>query len=611
MMTLTTMMLCCLTWQRFERRYGLLRPHPGGVEISPNFQCPGAGVRRPSICWRIQAERKTQQIILPAGTKNGEGDCGLGASLFIRPRRGGGLSSAKWTVVPCGECSRSFAIASASPLIFFPPSGIGCGFAFSIFYEDHLGFAIFEERCLFGKSGWGDPTVSLPSSPVDWGPRGPKSWWKQWLQTLRRARVAWAGQFVGRRRHCCNRLWKNRLERGQRRALVRLSCCEVLLLAPRSSRRRKRSHLHATSTLSQQIKNGMDHPDGSLANSQRFAPGFLRGGANKNERLLDGLRELLAKCDSLTDTNDETDSEGDDLFAALQTLVQNRPNNLLQELRSLVSRFSRRDVGKGGKSSKGSFVANQPPLVPLKGEGKSKGNGKEAPVPSVPGKGKGKARTKTLPLPFSQPKLRTLSLLKLTHGLKLPAKAKRPKNLRPRCKSRAGHVVPIGRLLSSPRLKNWPLRPKLVMIRLLPCPTMPKMLRSCGPCWLRKKTLMLCLCSSTRHKKDLPRRQKNSSGSGPNFFHCRCISAMASGLRSGMCYVVALELLRQKSLVSKSPCPTRPKLTQLWCEQRPVKVLSTHGMSSRRMLASTFGLRLWIAKACKMRISATLGDGKW
>ena len=55
----------------------------------------------------------------------------------------------------------------------------------------------------------------------------------------------------------------------------------------------------------------------------------------RNEKLLAGLTQLLAHID--TDDSVEHENEEDDIVAALECLIQNRPRNLLQELKSLAA----------------------------------------------------------------------------------------------------------------------------------------------------------------------------------------------------------------------------------------------------------------------------------
>lgn len=74
---------------------------------------------------------------------------------------------------------------------------------------------------------------------------------------------------------------------------------------------------------------------------------------SQSERFLDGLKCLLAEVEQESDVITESDPNGDALFSALQELVSNRPKNLLQDLKSLVSRFSRRLAAPGCHARKG------------------------------------------------------------------------------------------------------------------------------------------------------------------------------------------------------------------------------------------------------------------
>eukprot|EP00435_Cladocopium_sp_Y103_P014573 s2085_g3.t1 len=88
------------------------------------------------------------------------------------------------------------------------------------------------------------------------------------------------------------------------------------------------------------------------------------GGSSKSDQLLAGLKDLLAAVEAAEEPTDDHDDDSDALFSCLQRLVNERPNNLLQELRSLVTRFSKRSTGKGekgatkGKSGKGTNLSS-------------------------------------------------------------------------------------------------------------------------------------------------------------------------------------------------------------------------------------------------------------
>ena len=246
---------------------------------------------------------------------------------------------------------------------------------FCIFYGECQSFDYFTEYLFHGSGICSVPAVDLPSSPVD---RGPKSMWKRWLRVLQHERTIWAAHFVGRRRYGGNRLFLNRLRRGRRSALVRLALSDFVFLARRS----RRSH-----TCFEDVSMRQEHDS-----KVRMTPGFLRGGASRSDRLLAGLKDLLAECDK--DDQQEAESDGDDsLFFALKAMVQERPKNLLQELKSLVSQFSRKSFDRTEKgTAKGLGKSDSSPAP--KGDGKSKGKGKSAPGPSVSGKQKGDEKGK-------------------------------------------------------------------------------------------------------------------------------------------------------------------------------------------------------------------------
>lgn len=81
--------------------------------------------------------------------------------------------------------------------------------------------------------------------------------------------------------------------------------------------------------------------------AERLPPGFLRGGGtSKSDRLLAGLKDVLAAVEKAEEPADEHVDDSDALFSCLQRLVNERPTNLLQELRSLVTRFSKKAMVK-------------------------------------------------------------------------------------------------------------------------------------------------------------------------------------------------------------------------------------------------------------------------
>jgi len=57
------------------------------------------------------------------------------------------------------------------------------------------------------------------------------------------------------------------------------------------------------------------------------SPGLLCGAVSQSERLLDGLKCLLAEVEQESDVITESDQNGDALFSALQDLVSNRPKS--------------------------------------------------------------------------------------------------------------------------------------------------------------------------------------------------------------------------------------------------------------------------------------------
>ncbi|CAJ1407776.1 unnamed protein product [Effrenium voratum] len=120
------------------------------------------------------------------------------------------------------------------------------------------------------------------------------------------------------------------------------------------------------------------------SDGQGFGPEFrtLRGGAqSKQEKLLAGLAALISSCqeEEEQEAPRRPPSEEDGLFEALRSLVERRPSNLLQELKSLVQKFSR---GQRTVTAEG-----QQALAKSKGKGKGAG---------APAKGGG-------PKPVTQP----------------------------------------------------------------------------------------------------------------------------------------------------------------------------------------------------------------
>ena len=70
-------------------------------------------------------------------------------------------------------------------------------------------------------------------------------------------------------------------------------------------------------------------------------PSFRGGGVDKSSKLLEGLTKLLSSFESVEE-EDSFDTEADQaLLVELQRLISRKPRNLLQELKSLVSRFTR------------------------------------------------------------------------------------------------------------------------------------------------------------------------------------------------------------------------------------------------------------------------------
>ena len=93
----------------------------------------------------------------------------------------------------------------------------------------------------------------------------------------------------------------------------------------------------------------------------------------RNDKLLEGLTQLLAHID--TDDPVEHENEEDDIVAALECLIQNRPRNLLQELKSLVRRFSRPSATTQN-ASYADIARRNVTIDTGKGKGHSKGHGK-------------------------------------------------------------------------------------------------------------------------------------------------------------------------------------------------------------------------------------------
>jgi len=71
-------------------------------------------------------------------------------------------------------------------------------------------------------------------------------------------------------------------------------------------------------------------------------PSFRGGGVDKSSKLLEGLTKLLSSFESVEEEDSfDTDEADQALLVELQRLISRKPRNLLQELKSLVSRFTR------------------------------------------------------------------------------------------------------------------------------------------------------------------------------------------------------------------------------------------------------------------------------
>ena len=118
---------------------------------------------------------------------------------------------------------------------------------------------------------------------------------------------------------------------------------------------------------------GSAAPTPSLPCCRGGAGGAGTTARKRNEKLLEGLTQLLAHID----TNDpvEHENEEDDIVAALECLIQNRPRNLLQELKSLVQRFSR-PPATSQSVSYADIARRNVTINTGKGKGQGKGHGK-------------------------------------------------------------------------------------------------------------------------------------------------------------------------------------------------------------------------------------------
>ena len=112
---------------------------------------------------------------------------------------------------------------------------------------------------------------------------------------------------------------------------------------------------------------------------------------------MDGLKCLLAEVEQESDVITESDPNGDALFSALQDLVSNRPKNLLQELKGLVSRFSRRLAAPEAVTPEKGFSkgSNATLSDSSKGTGKKKRNPENTESRALQTKGKGKGKGKS------------------------------------------------------------------------------------------------------------------------------------------------------------------------------------------------------------------------
>ena len=133
----------------------------------------------------------------------------------------------------------------------------------------------------------------------------------------------------------------------------------------------------------------------------------FRGGAcaaavtskKRSNMLLQGLTKLLENCTDLSNDADEDEDEDDDLFHELARLINSRPKNILQELKSLVHRFSTPPVTNTPRSFAKVVRGSVPQKhVATKGYGKGAANQPQQNewtfVQRKHGKGKGKTMNK-------------------------------------------------------------------------------------------------------------------------------------------------------------------------------------------------------------------------
>ena len=201
------------------------------------------------------------------------------------------------------------------------------------------------------------PTHDVVSSAVS-----SRRMWKQWIRQLQGLRVTWSARVIGRARVPAARRFKHRLKQGEKLAFSQFACMQVLAL---QSRKGTKARCRILTGESGQGQGGGGVPS-------------LRGGAqSKTDRILQGLALLLQGVDDEVETS-EPDEQYEALYAELESMVKRRPTNILQELKSLVRKFS----GDSGSSAKETALG--------KGKGSKGDVGKAGPPPNIKGKGKGK-----------------------------------------------------------------------------------------------------------------------------------------------------------------------------------------------------------------------------
>lgn len=280
---------------------------------------------------------------------------------------------------------------------------------------------------------------------------------------------------------------------------------------------------------------------------------------------------MLEEIDQHDDLEVEADREGDALFLALETLVRDRPKNLLQELRSLVSRFSR-----SGKGEKGKGNGTQPSSVASKGVGKHQGKGHDG--KGKDGKGKGKVplfpvAPKTAPNASSQVEDSWVTVAR-------NGKAKPAAKAREVGKARAGDwTAPVVTTVTAEALDNLQSDVKSVVA----LPSSPQEAELMWSILAAKESLDCLFVFNYKTQDGFAAATEHELGV-TRLFQSPCISPTDFVSFKDTAFDVVTGLPKLTSLAYKFSCPPRQRLLQLFCEPRLAVALCKDGMKSKRML---------------------------